>query len=169
MRLIEVLEESAADGLLRKLNALDAIIRDPSASDGEKRNAAVLKAKLQDKLNNAEPPKILNIEERLLSVLQNQRYYCDVDSFGRISGVYWMKLIEFLNQEFSGLCKFIGKSPGRGDYSITTDFGNSTITISYNRSYHGIASHQAGLHFLGKMLFADVKPLIDRMYEMKLV
>ena len=45
MRFYHMLAEETADDLYRKIDALDAVINDGAATDGEKENAKSLKAK----------------------------------------------------------------------------------------------------------------------------
>jgi len=55
MRLHDILTEETADDLYRKITALDAVINDAAATDGEKDNARRLKARLQQRLQTDYP------------------------------------------------------------------------------------------------------------------
>lgn len=50
MKLYDMLSENTADDLFRKIAALNAVINDTAATDGEKLNAQSLKTRLEDKL-----------------------------------------------------------------------------------------------------------------------
>ena len=55
MRIYDMLAEETADDLFRKITALDAVINDAAATDGEKDNARRLKDRLQQRLKSDYP------------------------------------------------------------------------------------------------------------------
>jgi hypothetical protein len=157
MRLIEVLEESATDSLQRRIASLEAIMNDPAATAGERENARLLKDNLERKRASSIP----TVETVLIQVLQNMNAYCEPPYYGaQLWGLNWIRFIEFLTSALRPYCTIVGRSPTSGDYSISMDYSRRIITISYNSSYMKVASPQ---HFIGKLLFADLKPIVERM------